>query len=51
MAIDIEKVVGAEMPPLAGSWSADDVILYHLGLGAGTRRPTRASSPTRSRAP
>ncbi len=35
MPIDIDKVVGAELPPGESSWSSDDVILYHLGLGAG----------------
>jgi acyl dehydratase len=36
MPIDVAKVVGAEMPDAVGGWDADDVILYHLGLGAGT---------------
>lgn len=35
MPIDVEKVVGAELPEANSSWDADDVILYHLGLGAG----------------
>ena len=35
MPIDIDKVVGAELPALSHSWDADDVILYHLGIGAG----------------
>lgn len=35
MPIDVEKVVGAELPEASSSWDADDVILYHLGLGAG----------------
>ena len=35
MPIDIAKAVGAELPPGASSWDPDDVILYHLGLGAG----------------
>jgi acyl dehydratase len=35
MPIDIEKVRGAELPAAEGSWSPDDVILYHLGVGAG----------------
>jgi hypothetical protein len=34
--IDIERVVGAELLELRTSWTPDDVILYHLGLGAGT---------------
>lgn len=35
MGIDVERVRGARLPQVAGSWSADDVILYHLGVGAG----------------
>ena len=35
MPIDRERVLGAELPAGAASWGADDVILYHLGLGAG----------------
>jgi acyl dehydratase len=35
MAIDRDAVVGAELPRVAGAWDVDDVILYHLGLGAG----------------
>lgn len=33
--IDVEKAVGASLPPVVGAWDEDDVILYHLGLGAG----------------
>jgi acyl dehydratase len=35
MAIDLDKVVGAELPASAWEWDPDHVILYHLGLGAG----------------
>lgn len=35
MPIDLERVVGAELLELRTSWTPDDVILYHLGLGAG----------------
>lgn len=35
MPIDVERVRGAQLPEVAGGWSADDVILYHLGVGAG----------------
>ena len=35
MPIDVEKVVGAELPGAVATWDADDVILYHLGIGAG----------------
>lgn len=35
MPIDVDKVVGAELPEATATWDRDDVILYHLGLGAG----------------
>lgn len=35
MPIDPERVVGAELPETEHAWDADDVILYHLGVGAG----------------
>jgi hypothetical protein len=35
MPIDLARVVGAGLPTLTASWTPDDVILYHLGLGAG----------------
>ena len=35
MPIDITKAVGAELPAMTFSWSEDDIILYHLGIGAG----------------
>ena len=35
MPIDPSKALGAELPAADGSWSQDDVILYHLGVGAG----------------
>jgi acyl dehydratase len=38
MTINVEKGLGAELPPTTSSWSSDDVILYHLGLGAGATR-------------
>ncbi|HEX2464937.1 MAG TPA: MaoC/PaaZ C-terminal domain-containing protein [Thermoanaerobaculia bacterium] len=36
MPIDPAKAIGASLPPGTTSWNADDVILYHLGIGAGT---------------
>ncbi len=36
MPIDPAKAIGAQLPPGVTSWNADDVILYHLGIGAGT---------------
>lgn len=35
MPIDAERVVGAELPETQHVWDSDDVILYHLGVGAG----------------
>ncbi len=42
MPIDLEKALGAELAPSEGSWTRDDVILYHLGIGAGAGKPTDA---------
>jgi acyl dehydratase len=36
MPIDVAKATGAKLAPGSTSWTADDVILYHLGVGAGT---------------
>jgi acyl dehydratase len=36
MPIDIDRVLGAEIPEQRAAWTADDVILYQLGLGAGS---------------
>jgi acyl dehydratase len=33
--VDLEKAIGAEVPPETFAWDPDRVILYHLGLGAG----------------
>ncbi|MBW2267365.1 MAG: MaoC family dehydratase N-terminal domain-containing protein [Deltaproteobacteria bacterium] len=35
MPIDRDKAVGAELGEREITWVADDVILYHLGVGAG----------------
>jgi len=35
MPIDVDKVLGAELPAATWSWGPDQVILYHLGIGAG----------------
>jgi acyl dehydratase len=42
MPIDLEKASGAKFPSSEGSWSQDQVILYHLGIGAGMEKPTDA---------
>ncbi|WP_205698873.1 MaoC/PaaZ C-terminal domain-containing protein [Conexibacter sp. SYSU D00693] len=35
MPIDVAKVVGAALPETPARWGPDDVVLYHLGVGAG----------------
>jgi acyl dehydratase len=40
MPIDPSVALGATIPPFTSSWDADDVILYHLGIGAGLGKPT-----------
>lgn len=35
MPIDIDKVIGAELPGGDFSWTEEDIILYDLGVGAG----------------
>ena len=35
MPIDLDKALGASLPAASGAWTEKDVILYHLGLGAG----------------
>ena len=40
MSIDVQRVVGAELPAADMQWDERDVILYHLGLGGGATRPT-----------
>jgi len=36
MPIDLSQALGAEIPGDEVTWSEDDVILYHLGLGCGS---------------
>ncbi|WP_434086236.1 MaoC/PaaZ C-terminal domain-containing protein [Mycobacterium lentiflavum] len=36
MPIDIEAVLGATLPQRQSSWTPSEVILYHLGVGAGS---------------
>ena len=36
MPIDREKAVGADLGERSSGWEVDDVILYHLGIGAGS---------------
>ena len=42
MTIDPGVLVGKSLPPLEAEWAPDDVILYHLALGAGNP-PTSSS--------
>ncbi|MDT7672625.1 MAG: hypothetical protein QOD82_527, partial [Pseudonocardiales bacterium] len=35
MPIDPERALGAELPERTFEWTASDVLLYHLGVGAG----------------
>jgi acyl dehydratase len=35
MPIDVDKILGAELPAATWDWGPDQVILYHLGIGAG----------------
>jgi acyl dehydratase len=37
MPIDVSKALGAEIQSGQASWTSDDVILYHLGVGAGAQ--------------
>ena len=43
MPIDPGTALGATIAPYSSSWDADDVILYHLGIGAGLGKPTDAA--------
>ena len=35
MPIDRDKALAHQFPVSEGYWEPDDVILYHLGIGAG----------------
>mgnify|MGYP001767129885 CR=1 FL=1 len=37
MPINPDVAIGAELPERTFSWSASDVLLYHLAIGAGSR--------------
>ncbi len=43
MPIDASKALAAEFPIQRAEWGPDNVILYHLGIGAGFERPTDAN--------
>ena len=40
MPIDLDAALGATIGPYSRSWDADDVMLYHFGIGAGLGKPT-----------
>jgi acyl dehydratase len=42
MPIDLSKALGATLPASTSSWGPDNVILYHLGIGAGVGKATDA---------
>lgn len=35
MGIDLDLLSAAQLPPIDHSWRPEDVVLYHLGIGAG----------------
>ena len=37
MPIDPSVAIGAQLPDRTFSWTSSDVLLYHLGIGAGSR--------------
>lgn len=37
MPFDVAQAMAAELPSVGFSWEPDDVILYHLGVGAGAK--------------
>jgi acyl dehydratase len=37
MPIDAAKAIGAQLPDRSFSWTESDVLLYHLGIGFGSR--------------
>lgn len=40
MPVDPHKAMAATMPASRNEWTQDQVILYHLGCGAGLQKPT-----------
>ena len=51
MPIDPDVAIGAQLPDRTFSWESSDVLLYHLGIGAGSRPGdswTRPRCATRS---
>ena len=44
MPIDLETALGTRLETRDTSWTVDDVILYHLGIGAGADDPEKTSA-------
>ena len=42
MPIDPSAAIGAHVGTTEFSWTSSDVLLYHLGIGAGSRPASRA---------
>lgn len=40
MPIVLDEALGFELPTMESEWAADDVILYHLGIGASVGKAT-----------
>ena len=45
MPIDPAVAIGAELPDRTFSWRSSDVLLYHLGIGAGSRPGDQVDPP------
>jgi acyl dehydratase len=48
MPIDATKAIGAALPTRSFSWTASDVLLYHLGVGFGSSPGDNLSPPALS---
>ena len=44
MPIDLKTALGGRLQTRDTSWTVDDVILYHLGIGAGANAPTETAA-------
>ena len=44
MPINLQAALGAQLETRDTSWTVDDVILYHLGIGAGANDPTKTAA-------
>jgi acyl dehydratase len=46
--IDLDRALGAELPERSFSWTESDVLLYHLGIGFGSRKGDQLDPSTLS---